>query len=683
MNNLTVETEDTFASLLELAANNDVEGVKHIIENGFSGSNEVGFWYGRHKGSNQMVLLHRTPLMVASTYGSVDVVKLIVSLSNTDLNKSCGVDKTTALHCAASGGSPDAINVVKLLLDAGADPNLVDAYGNYPIDVIVVPPKLESLRSSLEELLSTNVTNAASNLGISTSTSNSSSPSLSPENGSPSSPSDSNSSPDCSKINDVSPIAYISEKKEYPTDPSFPGITNGIYLTDEFRMYSFKVRPCSRAYSHDWTECPFVHPGENARRRDPKKYHYSCVPCPDYRKGACRRGDMCEYAHGVFESWLHPAQYRTRICKDGMSCTRRVCFFAHTREELRPLYSSAGSAVPSPRSGSTNAMDFAAAMNLFPNSPSSPFTPPVSPSANGMSNMGWAQQNVPALHLSAINLQSSRLRSSLNARDIQADDVELLAEFDVQQQWLLNELSRLSQPSLSNMNLNHSKSLTPSNLDDRFSAESSAPQYSEPGLTSAGFSPSHKSAFLNQFQQYKNMLTPINTSFSPKSADHHLTQSPFARPSSARMSPQGVDPISPMGSRVSILREKQPLNFQSLSSRDLSSSSAAVGGTRGDLWSSWGSNSGQADLNADADEFGTLCRSSSFELKNNVAEEPDFGWVHSLFKESPQEMQQNDQAVGGAGSSGEGSSSNQVTDPIDETFLGAWLEQMQFDKFVA
>uniref|UniRef100_J3NDT2 C3H1-type domain-containing protein n=1 Tax=Oryza brachyantha TaxID=4533 RepID=J3NDT2_ORYBR len=112
-------------------------------------------------------------------------------------------------------------------------------------------------------------------------------------------------------------------------------------------MYSFKVRACSRAYSHDWTECPFVHPGENARRRDPRKYHYSCVPCPEFKKGAgCRRGDMCEYAHGVFESWLHPAQYRTRLCKDGVGCARRVCFFAHTPEELRPLYVSTGSAVP-------------------------------------------------------------------------------------------------------------------------------------------------------------------------------------------------------------------------------------------------------------------------------------------------------------------------------------------------
>ncbi|OAY70230.1 Zinc finger CCCH domain-containing protein 29 [Ananas comosus] len=99
---------------------------------------------------------------------------------------------------------------------------------------------------------------------------------------------------------------------------------NGIYSTDEFRMYAFKVKPCSRAYSHDWTKCPFVHPGENARRRNPRKFLYSCVPCPEFRKGSCRHGDACEYAHGVFESWLHPAQYRTRLSKDETGCARRV-----------------------------------------------------------------------------------------------------------------------------------------------------------------------------------------------------------------------------------------------------------------------------------------------------------------------------------------------------------------------
>ncbi|KAI5082608.1 hypothetical protein GOP47_0002351 [Adiantum capillus-veneris] len=116
-------------------------------------------------------------------------------------------------------------------------------------------------------------------------------------------------------------------------------------------MYEFKVRRCMRGRSHDWTECPFAHPGEKARRRDPRRIHYSGSPCPDFRKGSCRRGDACEFAHGVFECWLHPARYRTQVCKDGKNCKRRVCFFAHSPEQLRILplsMASAPTSTPSP-----------------------------------------------------------------------------------------------------------------------------------------------------------------------------------------------------------------------------------------------------------------------------------------------------------------------------------------------
>ncbi|KAJ6921900.1 zinc finger CCCH domain-containing protein 30-like [Populus alba x Populus x berolinensis] len=652
MNHLTVETEDTFASLLELAANNDVEGFKQSIERDLSCVDEIGLWYGRKKGSKQMINEHRTPLMVAATYGSLDVIKVILSLSYVDVNRSCGVDKSTALHCAASGGALNAVDVVKLLLAAGADCNLADANGHRPIDVIVVPPKLQDVRLVLKELLAANGSHVEQNLRVSIATVNSNSPPLSPsmENGSPLSGSD---SPTKAKLND-GPLA--SEKKEYPVDPSLPDIKNSIYSTDEFRMYSFKVRPCSRAYSHDWTECPFVHPGENARRRDPRKFHYSCVPCPDFRKGACRRGDMCEYAHGVFECWLHPAQYRTRLCKDGTNCARRVCFFAHTVEELRPLYVSTGSAVPSPRSSTSGAtaMDFAAAMNLLTGSPSaasimspSPFTPPMSPSANGISqsSVAWPQPNVPALHLPGSNLQSSRLRSSLNARDIPAD-YNLLPDFDGQQQQLLSELSSLTQPSLNNNSMNHSgrlKTLTPSNLDDLFLAENSSPRYTgsspryaDQALASAVFSPSHKSAVLNQFQQQQqSMLSPINTNFSPKNVDHPLLQASFA---SGRMSPRNVEPISPMSSRVSMLaqREKQLQQLRSLSSRELGSNAAAIVGSPVNTWSKWGSSNGKPDWTLSTDELGKLCRSNSFEFGNGDG--PDLSWVQSLVKESPTEM---------------------------------------------
>ncbi|KAK7336577.1 hypothetical protein VNO77_17122 [Canavalia gladiata] len=528
MNHFSVDTEDSFASLLELAAKNDIEGFKRLIEYDPSSIDEVGLWYGHRKGSKQMVNEQRTPLMVAATYGSIDVMKLILSLSDADINRSCGFDKSTALHCAASGGTEKAVDAVKLLLEAGADPNNEDANGHQPADVIVFPWKLEHIKNSLEELLQTDDSIAGRNLRVITTSSNAySSPlSASPENRSP-------SVPDFHLKSIDAPVSSASEKKEYPVDPSLPDIKNSIYSNDEFRMYSFKVRPCSRAYSHDWTECPFVHPGENARRRDPRKYHYSCVPCPDFRKGACRRGDMCEYAHGVFECWLHPAQYRTRLCRDGTNCSRRVCFFAHTAEELRPLYVSTSSAIPSPRSNISSAMDFATAMNMLPASPSSmsvispsPFTPPMSPSANGISHpsVAWPQPNIPALHLLGSNLQSSRLRSSLNARDITMDGFDLLPDYDQQQQ-LFNELLSFSPKPMNSNAMNrpgHMRPLTPSNLDDLFSAESFSPRYIDPTLTSTFSSPTHKSVILSQFQQQKSLLSPVNTNFSSKNVEHPL-----------------------------------------------------------------------------------------------------------------------------------------------------------------
>ncbi|KAI3682384.1 hypothetical protein L1987_82328 [Smallanthus sonchifolius] len=619
MSQLSVETGDTFATLLELAANNDIEGFQKAIESDPSGVDEVGLWYGRQKGSKQMVLEHRTPLMVAAMYGSIDVLKLVLSLSKADVNQLCGVDKTTALHCAASGGSLNAVEVVRLLLLAGADRNLIDVNGLRPVDVIVVSPKFPDMKKTLEELLGVD--------GESTVL-----PLPEPE---------SDHDLDSDLVSSLKVLTFSDPKREYPIDPSLPDIKNSIYSTDEFRMYSFKVRPCSRAYSHDWTECPFVHPGENARRRDPRKYHYSCVPCPDFRKGTCRRGDMCEYAHGVFECWLHPAQYRTRLCKDGSGCNRRVCFFAHAQDELRPLFVSRGSAVPSPRSGSgPSALDFAAAMSMMPGPGSPSFTPPMSPNANG----NWAQSSVPSLHLPGSNLQSSRLRSSLNARDL---DQELNMQ-------LLNELNRQQRTIL-----------TPTKLDDIFAAESSSPRFSDQSV----FSPRHNSSVFNQFQQQQSMLSPINTSFSPKNTA-------FSVQSPGRMSPRSVDPISPMSSRVSMLARENQHRFRSLSSRELGSRSSGVTGLGIDPWSKWSSGNEKADwgVNIESDEFGKL-RRSSFEHGGNNGEEPDLSWVQSLVKETPPEkMAARD---GPGGSFGEGGSGG---DEIDQS---AWIEQMQLDHLVA
>ncbi|MCO5597404.1 hypothetical protein L7F22_051480 [Adiantum nelumboides] len=162
-------------------------------------------------------------------------------------------------------------------------------------------------------------------------------------------------------------------------------LEGALFGTDEFRMYEFKVRLCMRERSHDWTQCPFAHPGEKARRRDPRVYHYSAVPCPDFRKAACKRGDACELSHGVFECWLHPTRYRTQICKDGKLCKRKVCFFAHSPSQFRALSSNGAS---------TQKQDFSISMQWAQNMP-------ISQSFDGSSLR--LLQHIPArLHYQAL-----------------------------------------------------------------------------------------------------------------------------------------------------------------------------------------------------------------------------------------------------------------------------------------
>ncbi|KAI5422486.1 hypothetical protein KIW84_045793 [Lathyrus oleraceus] len=154
MKTLTVNTEHSFSSLLEFASNNDIEGFKLLLDKeGASSINEVGIWYGRQHGSKRIVMDYKTPLMVVAAYGSIDVMKLILSYPEADVNFAYGVNKSTALHCAASGGSVNIVDAVRLLITAGAHVSSVDADGNLPFDVIVVTPKLQRIKAVLEELL--------------------------------------------------------------------------------------------------------------------------------------------------------------------------------------------------------------------------------------------------------------------------------------------------------------------------------------------------------------------------------------------------------------------------------------------------------------------------------------------------------------------------------------------------
>lgn len=56
--------------------------------------------------------------------------------------------------------------------------------------------------------------------------------------------------------------------------------------------------PCSRHYTHDWTECPFAHPGEKATRRDPRLFTYVGIDCP-HIKGEVGLLWSCGYGYGL------------------------------------------------------------------------------------------------------------------------------------------------------------------------------------------------------------------------------------------------------------------------------------------------------------------------------------------------------------------------------------------------
>ncbi|CAA3012007.1 zinc finger CCCH domain-containing 20-like [Olea europaea subsp. europaea] len=189
------------------------------------------------------------------------------------------------------------------------------------------------------------------------------------------------------------------------------------HTCDQFRMFEFKVRKCSRGKSHDWTECPYAHPGEKARRRDPRKFHYSGTACPEFRKGTCKKGDACEYAHGVFECWLHPARYRTQPCKDGLNCKRRVCFFAHSADQLRVLSPRAESYdgsphrlafIPSPDSGSPPTES----------PPMSPMTPAATTSMSSL-NRSLGSNSINETIASLRQLQLNKVKSIPSSWNLQ------------------------------------------------------------------------------------------------------------------------------------------------------------------------------------------------------------------------------------------------------------------------
>ncbi|XP_062187164.1 zinc finger CCCH domain-containing protein 50-like [Phragmites australis] len=648
---------DRLAALLELAAADDAAGFREALAGG--GDEEaaeladgVGLWYGRSKAYEP-----RTPLMVAATYGSATVVSLLLGLGCVDVNRRPGVDGATALHCAASGGSRNAVAIVKSLLAAGADLVTPDSAGRFPADVILAPPGLPDSWGDLEMLLG-----RRRGLAVATSVpSGSSSPPLS------SSPDEGNRSPS-SRSSSLSPITVDRGKKEYPVDPTLPDIKSSVYASDEFRMFAFKVRPCSRAYSHDWTECPFVHPGENARRRDPRKHPYTAVPCPNFRRpGGCPSGDSCEFSHGVFESWLHPSQYRTRLCKESAACARRICFFAHDEDELRHVPHNSSAGLLSPRASSSIDMTAAAALGLLPGSPTRHFVPPpVSPSS---ANYGGGA----AAHW----LQGSRLRSSFNARDAQVDDLGALLEWESQYLGALSlPQSSRSQTRLSTGLSIRPTAIVPTSLEEMYASDMAmSPRFTNDQGQSV-YSPAHKSAILNKLHQQKGLLSPVNTNrmYSPRGIDPSaLIHSPFGAMSPR--SPRTMEPTSPLSARVgpTVTQREMFDQFSSLNKHQVPS----VGSPR-NLNASWGNIGAQkskVDWGVDDEELVRLRHPAQSRV---AEEEPDVSWVQSLVNHADLNGKRGEMAGMASRFMNRPDLSNQA-ELLDETVIASWLEHMHLE----
>ncbi|CAK8565940.1 unnamed protein product [Lathyrus sativus] len=574
------ELQHEVSDLLVFSATDDVIAFREAVEKDDHDVDEVGLWYGRRVGSKEMGYEERTPLMIASLFGSKAVLSYILETGCVDVNRACGLDRATALHCAVSGCSAASAEVVKLLLDASADVGSVDANGNRCSDLVVMMPnsisgsrnrKLQAILEGIDDLDDDD--DFLDKVGF-------------------------------QKEKQQEDIGTPRiEKKDYPVDHSLPDINSGIYSTDEFRMFIFKVKPCSRAYSHDWTECPFVHPGENARRRDPTIYQYTCVPCPEFRKGSCGKGDACEYAHGIFECWLHPAQYRTRLCKDETECTRKVCFFAHKSEELRPMYASTGSALPSPTSYSNS--PGASSMDSFTLSSPSGLTPSAasSPAVGTM----WPTHSHAAIP--TLQMPRSRFKTALNARD----NTEFLEHQNrFMQNLMIEEMTGLSSPS------NRLAGASPVILEDIFGSQIQSPTsiHVHPNVT-------------QQLWSFSSDLTNSNVIGSPQVT---------------------VDPSKNSKNDVLAKRSQSFIERSSMASFSSKLSCAtSVDMEPYTIFSGWGSPDGKLDWSIRGDELNKMKKSYSSGFKNQscnstmVAQNADDqdvllrqeSWVNSLVKDAP------------------------------------------------
>lgn len=77
-----------------------------------------------------------------------------------------------------------------------------------------------------------------------------------------------------------------------------------------------------QTYPHDFTACPWLHPGERARRRDPRIFKYSSTLCPGVKKVSVN-SPLWQTALAHQASPAHSVSPQSCIlrCRSGRLCT--------------------------------------------------------------------------------------------------------------------------------------------------------------------------------------------------------------------------------------------------------------------------------------------------------------------------------------------------------------------------
>jgi hypothetical protein len=105
-----------------------------------------------------------------------------------------------------------------------------------------------------------------------------------------------------------------------------------------FSLSLFKVKECK---SRTGCTCDNFH-HEFEKRRNPEKFHYSEIPCPNVFKGQwkapilCSKGDKCGHSHTVNEASYHPRTFKTKKClkfEEGSCHFGMRCAYIHGSDD--------------------------------------------------------------------------------------------------------------------------------------------------------------------------------------------------------------------------------------------------------------------------------------------------------------------------------------------------------------